>query len=88
MDRTSLIFCVVSLAGSLLVALLLFPFATISEEKLRASQTVTAAYEMEAVDLGEFGRVDVQELVDYYIDNPPVKTTTEAPVRAVRFQGC
>ena len=88
MDRSSLIFCAVSLLLSLLVAAALFPFTTLTDTQLQASATTTDADQMGEVDLGDFGTVSVQELVDYYVENPPVETAAEAPARVVRFQGC
>lgn len=88
MDRSSLIFCAVSLLLSLLLAAALFPFTTLTEAQLQASGTVAEADQMGDVDLGDFGRVSVQELVDYYVENPPLQATAEAPARPARFQGC
>jgi len=76
------------LAASLLLAMLLFPLASISTARLDASRTATSAYGMEDVDLGEFGVVPVQELVDYYIDNPPTPVAAGAVASKPRFQGC
>ena len=87
MDRASLIFCIFSLAASLLLSALLFPVATVPRGLLEASQTATPAYEMEDVDLGEFGVVSVQEMVDYYVENPPLPVTGGAAAKP-RFQGC
>ena len=88
MSRTNLIFCTASLVFSLLIAVLAFPYVTLSPSQLEASRTVTSAEEMGEIDLGEFGKVMVLELVDYYLENPPAAATGEAPVRKVRFQGC
>lgn len=88
MDRASTIFCGGSLAVSLLIASLFVSVASISDERLKASRTAAEAYEMDDVDMGEFGRVPVQELVDYYINNPPVKAVGEVAASKPRFQGC
>ena len=88
MDRSSLLFCSVSLAVSILVAVLFFPVATLTWGELEASRQATPAEEMTDLELGDFGNVSVQELVDYYIENPPVATIGDAPSRTVRFQGC
>ena len=87
MNRASLIFCAASVAGSLLVAMALFPLASLPEQRLDAWHQAMPAYEMGDVDLGEFGVVSVQELVDYYVDNPPAPVTGAAPSKP-RFQGC
>lgn len=88
MNRTNLIFCAASLVFSLLVAMVAFPVASLTASQLEASRTITPAEEMGEVDLGEFGRVMVLELVDYYLENPPVTAAGEALLRKVRFQGC
>jgi len=88
MDRSSILFCSVSLAVSILIAVLFFPMATLSWGELETSRQATPAEEMPDLELGEFGNVSVLELVDYYIENPPVATSGDAPTRKVRFQGC
>ena len=88
MNRTNVIFCAASLVVSLLVAMVAFPVASLTSSQLEASRTVTSAEEMGEIDLGEFGKVMVLELVDYYLENPPVTAAGEAPIRKVRFQGC
>jgi hypothetical protein len=71
-----------------MISAAIYPFVTISEEQHQASKRVTPAYEMDDVDLGEFGRISVQELVDYYLENPPPKPVGEVVERKIRFQGC
>lgn len=88
MDRASMIFCTASLVVSLGVAAALVPMASISTERLERSRVPSAAYEMDDVDLGEFGRVPVQDLVDYYMDNPPAPAGGEVASSKARFQGC
>ncbi|MCB1851713.1 MAG: hypothetical protein KDI83_13200 [Gammaproteobacteria bacterium] len=88
MDRASLLFCTLSLALSLLISILFFPLATLTQKELEASRLPVPAEEMGDLDLGDFGSVSVPELVDYYLENPPDRSGDEAPVRKVRFQGC
>lgn len=89
MSRSSMLFCGASLLLSLLLSAVLFPFVTLTEEQLRASKRVTPAYEMGEVEMGEFGAIPVQELVDYYVENPPPEPAAgEVVERRVRFQGC
>lgn len=88
MDRASILFCAASLVVSILIAVVAFPFATVTRAELDASQTATPAEQMGELDLGEFGRVMILDLVDYYIENPPAATAGEVPARQVRFQGC
>jgi hypothetical protein len=89
MDRASLLFCSLSLAVSVLIAVIFFPFATLSTAELEASRALTPPEEMGELELGDFGAVSVLELVDYYMENPPAPPAAgAAPARAVRFQGC
>ena len=88
MDRASMIFCTASLVVSLAISVAFIPAASISTERLERSRVASPAYEMDDVDLGEFGRVPVQDLVDYYMDNPPVQAGGEATSSKARFQGC
>ena len=88
MDRSSLLFCAASLALSILIAVIFYPMATLSRDELETSRQATPAEEMTDLNLGDFGNVSVLELVDYYIENPPVVTSGVAPARKVRFQGC
>lgn len=88
MDRDSLIFCVGSLAVSLLVAVVAFPFMAIDAEVVNAAATPKPAYEMGSVDVGEgFGELSVDELMAYYVDNPPAAAEPGAAPE-VRFGGC
>lgn len=88
MDRSSLLFCAVSLAATVLIAVLFFPMATLTWDELEASRQAKPAEDMGSIELGDFGSVTVLELVDYYIQNPPVANSDDAPARKARFQGC
>ena len=89
MDRSSLIFCVLSLVVTLGVSWLAYPAATVPPEKLAAWKVPAEAETLPDLDLGEFGAVSVGELMEYYIENPPAPPEPgAAPERAVRFQGC
>ena len=88
MDRDSLIFCAGSLVVSLLIAFIAFPFVAVDPETVAAAEKIVPAYEMGEVEVGEgFGLVAVEELMMYYVENPPaVESTASAP--EVRFGGC
>ena len=88
MDRASLIFCGASLALTLVLCIDFIPAASISDERLQSSRVATPAYEMGEVDLGDFGQVPVQDLVDYYIENPPAEASGGEVAAKERFQGC
>ena len=89
MDRISLIFCALSLIITLGLATLAYPYAALSVEKISKSSQIVEAGEIPDIDLGDFGIVSVAEMLDYFIENPPV-TIKEAgeSVRRVRIQGC
>lgn len=88
--RQMLMFCAGSLALSLGTAAAIFPFATVSEERLQAARSAQPMEALEDVDLGpDFGTVPVTELMGYYIENPPAppQSGAAAPKRQ-QFGGC
>ena len=88
MDRDSLIFCVGSLAVSLIVAMLAFPFAAMDAETVAAAAKPKPAYEMGDVNVGSgFGELPVEELMSYYVENPPAAEAVGAAPE-IRFGGC
>jgi len=89
LDRISLIFCAFSLIVALGLAALGYPYAALSVEKvMRANESVDAEI-IPDIDLGDFGIVSVSDLLDYFIENPPVTSeSAEESVRKVRIQGC
>lgn len=88
MDKASVLFCVGSLALFLLIAIVAFPFAAMDPETVAAAAAPKPAYEMGSVDVGKgFGELPVEELMAYYVDNPP--TVAEAGAAPeIRFGGC
>lgn len=89
MDRSSLIFCVLSLVITLGIGWLAYPHASVSPGTLTAWKAPAEAEAIPDLDLGDFGTVSVGELMEYYIENPPAPVEAgAAPEREVRFQGC
>jgi hypothetical protein len=88
MNRSSLIFCVAAVLGSIVVSAAAFPLAALSTAELALSKTPVEADELGAVDLGDFGTVSVLDLVSYYMENPPAPETPGTKKKKVRFQGC
>ena len=89
MDRNSLIFCSFSLIITLGLAALAYPYAALSVEKIMMTNESIDAEAIPDIDLGDFGIVSVSELLDYFIENPPVTSeVAEESVRKVRIQGC
>lgn len=87
-DRTSLTFCIGALLASAALAAILYPFAALPPDKLAFARSVQPAERLGDVDLGDFGRVPVLDLVGYYIENPPAPPAAGGAARPVRFGGC
>ncbi len=82
------LFCIASLVCMYLVALLMFPMAAKSKSDVEFAATPQSAELFEDMDLGEFGQVPVLDLVQYYIENPPVTEAAGGTEKKTRFQGC
>jgi hypothetical protein len=83
---TAIGFCVLTLAATVAISWVAFPYAAMSHEALEAAQTPTDAEEFDDVNIKDFGEIPVFDMVLHYIDNPPVDTGEAEPT--VRFQGC
>lgn len=83
---TNLLFCAVSLAAVIGLMWLIFPFTARSSQEVTASKTPLGAEMFDDIDLGDFGMVPVLDMMQHFIDNPPVDTGE--PTKKVRFQGC
>ena len=89
MDRISIIFCTLSLVITLGIAAFIYPYAVLPKEKLITNSESVEAGEIPDIDLGDFGIISVTEMLDYYIEHPPVISDTgEKKVRKIRIQGC
>ncbi len=89
MNRTGVIFCSLSLVVVVFLAWAFYPLAAMAPEKLAGWTVPVEPEAVPDVNLGEFGKVSVSELISYYIENPPAPPSKgAAPVREVRFQGC
>ncbi|PLX35120.1 MAG: hypothetical protein C0605_11290 [Hyphomicrobiales bacterium] len=89
MDRSSLIFCILSLVVSLGIGWLAYPHAAVSPEKLAAWKQPADSEMIPDLDLGDYGTVSAGELMEYYMENPPAPPEAGAkPERELRFQGC
>ncbi len=85
-----LLFCTGSLAVSLGLAAVIYPFAVVDRETLEMARTPQPMETLPDVDVGpDFGQLPVTELMGYYIENPPEapKDTPAAPERQ-HFGGC
>jgi hypothetical protein len=87
MNWTNGIFCAGALAGSLLAAVVAYPFTAMSPEQLAFAEKPQPAEDLGAIDVGNgFGNVLVTALMDYYITNPPAAGALALP--KIRFGGC
>ena len=82
------IFCIASLVGVYLVAFTMFPFAAKPQGDIEFANKPQSAELFEDIDLGEFGNVPVLDLVQYYIENPPINEVESGTEKKTRFQGC
>ena len=84
-----LLFCIVSLAGTVAVYAALFPHTSMSPAEVEAARNPMPMEEFDLVDLGsDYGQLTVFELVGYYLENPPEATAVETAPRKKHFGGC
>ena len=90
LNRTSAIFCSVSLVLAGVVCAAGFPLAALPGATIAAAKQAAPAESLPELDLGVFGKVAVIDLMMYYIDNPPapVGGAGGQPPAAKRFGGC
>lgn len=88
MKLTHGLFCLASLIGVCLVAFVMFPHAAKSKSDIEFAATPQSAELFDDIDLGEFGEVPVLDLMQYYIENPPLDEPTGGTEKKTRFQGC
>lgn len=88
--QQTLLFCSGSLALTLGLAAVLYPFASVSEDTLARSRAAQPAEAMSDVDLGsDFGTLPVIELMGYYLENPPAPPPQGGhAVQRQQFGGC
>jgi len=87
MKKSSIIFCVISLLVSFLIAFLVFPMVSMTDEEMIKARTPKSAEEFESFDLGEFGLVSVIEMLEYYLSTPPQEEGAGGEGRK-KNQGC
>ena len=88
MSRASLIFCSLSLLVTVGLAAAFYSTVAVSPETLSQWTVPVEADAVPDIDLGDFGKVSVNELIGYYIEHPPAPVAAGAVVREIRFQGC
>ncbi len=90
MDRPSLIFCALSVVAAIVLSVIGYGIAALPDDVVAATKSPQPAEDMGLVDIGDgYGEVAVSDLLDFYLENPPVKTETavSAPPER-RFGGC
>lgn len=90
LNRTSVIFCSVSLALTGVVCAAGFSLAALPRAAVEAAKQPTTPESLPEFTIPGFGKVSVSDLMGYYIDNPPAPASSSggAPVAAKRFGGC
>jgi len=81
---SGLIFCIVSLTIVAGASWMAFPYAARSSQEVLDSSTPLGAEMFEDVELEDFGTIPVLDMMQHYIDNPPI----DSGEKKVRFQGC
>lgn len=90
LNRTSWIFCSVSLVLGGAACAASFSLATLPQETVTAATVPAAPETLPDLELPGFGKVSVIDLMGYYIDNPPAPAGSagNAAAPAKRFGGC
>jgi hypothetical protein len=89
MDRTSLIFCILSLIITIGLISFFYSKATIPMKMITNWKEPAHAEDLPDIKIGDFGKVSIGDLINYYIENPPTPSNLdEIPAREVRFKGC
>lgn len=83
---TGILFCAASLALTIAVCWLLFPYAARSAADVAYSSDVQGAEMFDDVDIKDFGAVSVLDMMQHYIESPPVAGSGDG--KKIRFQGC
>lgn len=82
----SVFFCIASLAAVGGLSWLAFPYAARSSQEVQQSSATQGAELFDDVELGDFGSIPVLDMMQYYIDNPPLEPSGGG--KTIRFQGC
>ena len=90
MERSSWIFIAGSLIATVAISWLAFPFAALDRETVARAAEPQPAEELGMVDVGQgFGELPVEELMLYYVENPPAAPEPGAVAAPeIKFGGC
>jgi len=68
------LFCTVSLGIVIGAMWFLYPYAARSAADVETASTPMGAEMFDDVDMGDFGMIPVLDMMQHYIDNPPIDT--------------
>ncbi|MEZ5767138.1 MAG: hypothetical protein R3D80_05270 [Paracoccaceae bacterium] len=90
MERSSWVFVASSLVVTFVVFWLAFPFAAMDRDVVARAATPQPAETLGLVDVGGgFGELPVEELMLYYVENPPAAAAPGAVAAPeIKFGGC
>ena len=90
MERSSWVFLVGSLVATVLVSWIAFPFAAMDRDVVERALVPQPAEALGTVDVGGgFGELPVEELMLYYVENPPAAPQAGAVAAPeIKFGGC
>lgn len=90
LNRTSVIFCSVSIVVASVACIGGFQLAAMPKEAVVAAKVPVPPETLPELDLPGFGKVGMLDLMGYYIDNPPspVNAGGGAAAAPKRFGGC
>ncbi|HCQ64932.1 MAG TPA: hypothetical protein DIU07_07080 [Rhodobacteraceae bacterium] len=90
MERSSWIFIAGSLVATVLVSWIAFPFAAMDRDVVERAAAPQPAEALGTVDVGQgFGELPVEELMLYYVENPPAAPQAGAVAAPeIKFGGC
>lgn len=90
MNRVSIVFCMASLALTAAVLVAGFHIAAVPRQSIATAKTPVPPESLPDINMPDFGKVSVVDMMNYYIENPPAVTTADggATSSAKRFGGC
>lgn len=89
LNRTSQIFCSISLVAASVICIASYSLSALPKETVTAAKLPMPPEALPELDLPGFGKVSVIDLMGYYIDNPPAPANAAgAAPAAKRFGGC
>lgn len=90
MERNSWLFLVGSLVATVVVSWIAFPFAAMDRDVVERARVPQPADTLGTIEVGQgFGELPVEELMLYYVENPPAAPAAGAVAAPeIKFGGC